>query len=115
MATPSFCLYNLPCGHRKGTSVVQYTNSFFSMVAGIMGGFIRGCLYTLFRMISIVSATGTLVNKLSTSNVEMLPTSLVSSNISRNSSDDLILYFSGVYCLIMLSNCLAILCVGVFI
>ena len=115
MATPSFCLYNLPYGHRKGTSFVQYTNSFFSMVAGIMGSFICGCLYTLFRMISIVSANGTLVNKLSTSNVEMLPISLVSCSIPRNSSDDFILYFSGVYCLMMLSNCLAILCVGVFI
>ena len=62
MATPYFCLYNLPCGYQKGTSVVQYTHNFFSMLAGIMGGFILGCLYTLFKMVSIVSATGTLVN-----------------------------------------------------
>ena len=64
---------------------------------------ILGCLYTLSRMMSIVSTTGTLVNKLSTSSVEMLPTSSFSSSVSssilRNSSDDRMLYFSGVYCL----------------
>ena len=64
-------------------------------------------------MISIVVWTGTFVNRDSTSSEAMQPVGLVSFIIWRKSSVELMEYLEGMYGLIMLLSCLAMLYTGV--
>ena len=65
-------------------------------------------LYILLQIMSIVSATGTLVKSDSTSNEERSPVGLVVCNIERKSSVEFIWYLVGRYGVIMLFNCWAV-------
>ena len=113
IATPPICWYSFPSGHLKGASLVQSSSSLCKIFGGIFGGVIVGWLYTCFRIISIVSSMGTLVNRLSTSSEPIIPLHLLELIKSRKSLVDLIVYWLGVKGEIILLRYLAKLYVGV--
>ena len=73
MLTPSVWIYSLPFTCLNGICVVQTVNNSFNTSGGMFGELCLGELYTYSKIKSIVSITGTLVNKLSTSSENMLP------------------------------------------